>query len=159
MSLFDSALVRLLPAVPKPVVQLFSSRYIAGGTLAEAVECVRGLYSRGAMATVDVLGEEITREEETRAIAQAYRDVFAAIDEAALDSNVSVKLTALGLELSYDLCRENLLDVVRTAAALKRMSVEGPTDAQAIALRDAMRVLFPEAVALVSAARQGFMRE
>ena len=46
-----------------------------------------------------------------------------------------------------------------TAAALKRMSVEGPSDAQAIALRDAMRVLFPEAVALVSAARQGFMRE
>jgi hypothetical protein len=46
-----------------------------------------------------------------------------------------------------------------TAAALKRMDVEGPPDAQAIALRDAMRVLFPEAVALVSAARQGFMRE
>jgi len=68
------------------------------------------------MATVDVLGEEITREEETRAIAQAYRDVFVAIDEAALDSNVSVKLTALGLDLSYDLCRENLVDVVRAAA-------------------------------------------
>ena len=46
-----------------------------------------------------------------------------------------------------------------TSAALKRMSVEGAPDAQAIALRDAMRVLFPEAVALVSAARQGFMRE
>jgi proline dehydrogenase len=68
------------------------------------------------MATVDVLGEEITREEETRAIAQAYRDVFAAIDKAALDSNVSVKLTALGLGLSYELCRENLFDVVRTAS-------------------------------------------
>jgi hypothetical protein len=39
------------------------------------------------------------------------------------------------------------------------MQVEGPSDAQALALRDAMRVLFPEAVALVSAARQGFMRE
>src|SRR3954451_2713448 len=106
----------MLPAVPKPVVQLFSSRYIAGATLAEAVECVRGLNGGGKMATVDVLGEEITREEETRAIAQAYRDVFAAIDKAALDSNVSVKLTALGLELSYDLCRENLLEVVRTAS-------------------------------------------
>ena len=45
-----------------------------------------------------------------------------------------------------------------TAAALGRMQVEGSSDAQAIALRDAMRVLFPEAVALVSAARQGFMR-
>jgi proline dehydrogenase len=116
VTLFDSALVRLLPAVPKPVVQLFSSRYIAGSTLAEAVECVRGLNRGGAMATVDVLGEEITHEDLARGIAQAYDDVFAAIDEASLDSNVSVKLTALGLGLSYDLCRENLLDVVRTAA-------------------------------------------
>jgi proline dehydrogenase len=116
VSLLDSALVRLLPAVPKPVVQLFSSRYIAGATLEDAVECVRELNTGGKMATIDVLGEEITREEETRAIAQAYRDVFAAIDEAALNSNVSVKLTALGLDLSYELCRENLLDVVRTAA-------------------------------------------
>jgi proline dehydrogenase len=116
VSLLDSALVRLLPAVPKPVVQLFSSHYIAGATLPEAVQCVRGLNAGGNMATVDVLGEEITREEETRAIAQAYRDVFGAIHEAALDSNVSVKLTALGLDLSYELCRENLLEVVRTAA-------------------------------------------
>ena len=46
-----------------------------------------------------------------------------------------------------------------TAAALSQMRVEGGADQQAIALRDAMRVLFPEAVALVSAARQGFMRE
>jgi len=116
VSLLDSALVRLLPAVPKPVVQLFSSRYIAGPRLEDAVTTVRELNTGGKLATVDVLGEEITREEETRAIAQAYREVFAAIDDAALDSNVSVKLTALGLDLSYDLCRENLLDVVRTSA-------------------------------------------
>ena len=46
-----------------------------------------------------------------------------------------------------------------TASALERVDVEGSADEQALALRDAMRVLFPEAVALVSAARQGFMRE
>jgi hypothetical protein len=46
-----------------------------------------------------------------------------------------------------------------TAAALQRVDVSGGTEEQSIALRDAMRVLFPEAVALVSAARQGFMRE
>jgi hypothetical protein len=46
-----------------------------------------------------------------------------------------------------------------TAAALARIDATGSVDEQAIALRDAMRVLFPEAVALVSAARQGFMRE
>ncbi|MEJ7566803.1 MAG: hypothetical protein WKF41_00925 [Gaiellaceae bacterium] len=46
-----------------------------------------------------------------------------------------------------------------TAAALQRLQPTGSVDEQAIALRDSMRVLFPEAVALVSAARQGFMRE
>jgi len=46
-----------------------------------------------------------------------------------------------------------------TGAALSRVDPKGSPDEQAIALRDAMRVLFPEAVALVSAARQGFMRE
>ena len=46
-----------------------------------------------------------------------------------------------------------------TGAALRRLDVSGGADEQAIALRDAMRILFPEAVALVSAARQGFMRE
>ena len=46
-----------------------------------------------------------------------------------------------------------------TAAALSQLQLEGPVDGQTLAMRDAMRVLFPEAVALVSAARQGFMRE
>ena len=46
-----------------------------------------------------------------------------------------------------------------TSAALNQVQASGSPDEQAIALRDAMRVLFPEAVALVSAARQGFMRE
>lgn len=46
-----------------------------------------------------------------------------------------------------------------TSAALGRLDLNGSSDEQAVAMRDAMRVLFPEAVALVSAARQGFMRE
>ena len=46
-----------------------------------------------------------------------------------------------------------------TAAALQQVAATGSADEQVVALRDAMRVLFPEAVALVSAARQGFMRE
>lgn len=118
MTLLDKALVRILPVVPKPVVQLFSSRYIAGTTLDEAVEVVRALNRDGRLATVDVLGEEITRESEARAIAQAYRDVFTAIEREHLDSNVSVKLTALGLNLSYDLCRDDLESVLREAARL-----------------------------------------
>ena len=46
-----------------------------------------------------------------------------------------------------------------TAAALSQVQIEGSADEQSVAMRDAMRVLFPEAVALVSAARQGLMRD
>ena len=116
MTLLDRTIVRLLPAVPKPVVQLFSSRYIAGPTLDDAIRVVKQLNGDGKLATIDVLGEEISRESEGRAIARAYRDVFVAIERGRLDSNVSVKPTALGLDLSYDLCRENLESVLREAA-------------------------------------------
>jgi proline dehydrogenase len=116
VTLLDKAIVLMLPVVPKPVVQLFSSRYIAGSTLDEAIEVVGTLNGEGKLATVDVLGEEITRESEARAIAQAYCDAFTAIERDHLDSNVSIKPTALGLDLSYELCRENLETVLAEAA-------------------------------------------
>ena len=115
MTLLDKTIVRLLPAVPKQVVQLFSARYIAGTTLADAVDTVRGLNRIGQLATVDVLGEEITHEDEARTIARAYRDALEAIERENLESNVSVKPTALGLALSYELCRENLESILRAA--------------------------------------------
>jgi proline dehydrogenase len=116
LTLLDRAIVRLLPVVPRPVVQMFSAPYIAGATLHDAVRVVKQLNVEGKLATIDVLGEEITREDDARAIAQAYRNVFDEIERDRLDSNVSVKLTALGLGLSYDACRANLEDVVRQAA-------------------------------------------
>jgi proline dehydrogenase len=117
VSLVDSAIVRLLPAVPKPVVRRISERYIAGEELDDALRVVRRLNGEGKLATIDVLGEEIANADEARAIAAAYRETFEAIERGRLDSNVSVKLTALGLKLGYDLCRENLDAVVRHAAA------------------------------------------
>jgi proline dehydrogenase len=117
VALLDRAIVRLLPAVPRPIVQKLSERYIAGPELKDARATVRGLNAEGKMATIDVLGEEITNEEDAAAIVDAYRDVFADIERTGLDSNVSVKPTALGLKLDVDLCRDNLRTVVEDAAA------------------------------------------
>jgi proline dehydrogenase len=117
VALFDRAIVRLLPAVPRPVVQKLSERYIAGPELKDARETVRKLNGEGKLATIDVLGEEITNEEEAAAIVRAYLDVFADIQRCGLESNVSVKLTALGLNLGHDVCRANLLTVVEDAAS------------------------------------------
>ena len=119
MALLDRAIVRLLPAVPKPVVQKLSERYIAGSDVADACRAVKRLNDAGKLATIDVLGEEITHEDEARAIAEEYNEVFGAIEREQLDSNVSVKLTALGLKLDYALCRENLESVVRRAGELE----------------------------------------
>ena len=117
MAIFDRAIVRLLPAVPRPVVRKLSDRYIAGPELRDAREAVRRLNAEGKVATIDVLGEEITTEEEAAAIVRAYLDVFADIERCGLDSGVSVKLTGLGLKLGYELCRDNLRTVVEDAAS------------------------------------------
>ena len=116
MAILDRAIVRLLPAVPRPVVRRISDRYIAGSELSDATRVVRALNAQGKLATVDVLGEEIANEEETRVIMRAYEEVLEEIDRAGLDSNISVKLTGLGLELDYELCRGNLTHVVEEAA-------------------------------------------
>jgi proline dehydrogenase len=117
VAIFDRAIVRLLPAVPRPVVQKLSSRYIAGPELKDARETVRRLNAEGKAATIDVLGEEVTTEEEAAAIVRAYQDVFADIQRCGLHSGVSVKVTGLGLKLGYELCRENLRTVVEDAAS------------------------------------------
>jgi len=117
LKLFDQAIVRMLPAVPRPVVRRLSAPYIAGPTLGDARATVAGLNADGKQATVDVLGEEITRPAEAEAITQAYLDVLEAIETDGLDSSISVKLTGLGLKLDRALCRENLDAVVADAAA------------------------------------------
>ena len=116
MKLLDSAIVRMLPAVPRPVVRRLSSRYIAGPTLEDARRCVRALGAAGMLATVDVLGEEITHPSEADAIARAYLDALAALEQDGFEPNVSVKLTGLGLKLDLDLCRRHLDALVRDAA-------------------------------------------
>jgi proline dehydrogenase len=117
VAILDRALVTLLPAVPKPVVRRLAGRYIAGDDLEDAVDVVHTVNDEGKMATVDVLGEEITSLDDARAIAGAYHDVLETIDREVLDSNVSVKLTGLGLNLDFDVCRDNLDALVADAAA------------------------------------------
>jgi proline dehydrogenase len=113
----DQAIGRLLPAVPRSIVQRLSAPYIAGAALEDARVLVARLNSEGKLATVDVLGEEVKRSAEAEAVASAYHAALDAIAADHLDANVSVKLTALGLELDIDLCRSLLATVVADAAA------------------------------------------
>ena len=115
MSLLDRAIVRTLPAVPRPVVKRLSARYIAGPELRDAVRVVRALNAQGKMATLDVLGEEVTNRNEALALVDEYLAVFEAIRREELDSNVSVKPTGLGLTIDRDFFHDNLALLVRCA--------------------------------------------
>jgi proline dehydrogenase len=112
---FDRLVAASLPAVPRVVVRKIADRYIAGETLEDAVATVRGLNALGAMATVDVLGEFISRPEEAEDTATQYERALDAIAAGQLDANVSVKLSALGIEIDRALVDRTLARVLRSA--------------------------------------------
>ncbi len=115
MSAFNRLLVTGLPAVPKPLVGRVASRYVAGESLDDAIRVVRKLNEQGAMATLDVLGEEVSERGKATAAVEEYLRVFAAIDREKVDSNISIKLTLLGLKIDEGFCRDNVARIVETA--------------------------------------------
>jgi proline dehydrogenase len=115
MRAFDRLVVASLPAVPRVVVRRIADRYIAGESLPDAVATVRELNRRGAAATVDVLGEFIRIPDEAEATATEYEHALDAIAAEQLDANVSVKLSALGIEIDRDLVDRTLARVLASA--------------------------------------------
>lgn len=116
MGILNKLVVATLPAVPRPVVRYFAGRYIAGETLGDAVTCVRQLNSEGCCATLDVLGEDVTTKEEAVTSRNQSIEVLHAVQREKLDSNLSIKLTSLGLKLNMDLCAENTREILKMAA-------------------------------------------
>ncbi len=118
MNALNRLVVALLPAVPKPIVRKFASRYIAGEQLSDAVRAVKELNALGAMATLDVLGEDITERSEAVESRTAILAVLDAIAAERLDSNVSIKLTQVGLKLDRQFCLENMRQIAEKAKAI-----------------------------------------
>ncbi|MFQ5632393.1 MAG: proline dehydrogenase family protein [bacterium] len=119
MSLINRAVVATLPLVPKPIVRKISSRYIAGDTIVDAVRTIRKLEKEGCCATLDILGEYINLKEEATAAVEGYLNALDTIHKEGINSNVSVKLTQLGLALDAEFCFENIQKVVEKAKSLK----------------------------------------
>jgi proline dehydrogenase len=117
MSVFNRLLVTTLPLVPKPIVGRVASRYVAGETLDDAVRVIRTLNQEGAMATVDVLGEEVSEREKALAAMEENLRVLAAIEREKLNANVSVKPTLLGLKIDEGFCRDNIGRLAEAAKA------------------------------------------
>jgi len=115
VNLVSRLVVASLPLVPRGVIRGIASRYVAGETLEQALETVRLLNAQGCMATLDVLGEDVSRKEESERTVADYLRALEGIASRGLDSNVSVKLTALGLKVDAQHCRREFARIVEGA--------------------------------------------
>jgi proline dehydrogenase len=93
----------------------FARRFVAGETVAEALAAVKELNAKGITASLDLLGESVYTEREARAARDEYVQLLDRIHESKLDANVSVKLTAMGLDVDNELCVGIMQDILSRA--------------------------------------------
>ena len=119
MSFFDHLIAKTLPFVPKQIVGQVSKRYIAGTTFEAAVQVIKALNHKAMMATVDILGEHIAEKQAALQVRSEWESVIPRIPQEGLNSNISVKLTQLGLQIDPEFCYQNVRVLVEMAAQVK----------------------------------------
>jgi len=104
-----------------------ASRFVAGETLEDALRVVETLNAKGMLASLDHLGEHTYTPDEARAATRDILEMIESIDKARVRSNVSIKLTQIGLALDDSLCAENLARILgraRECGAFVRIDME-----------------------------------
>ena len=96
----------------------FAARFVAGETVDTAVDAARDLNRRRITATLDLLGESISQESEAIRARDVYLQMLDRIAQTGVDSNVSVKLTQMGFDISEDLCFANMSAILEKAKSL-----------------------------------------
>ncbi|GAC1517379.1 MAG: proline dehydrogenase [Gemmatimonadaceae bacterium] len=110
------------------IAKKFAQRFVAGETVEEALDAVATLNAQGITASLDLLGESVANEREAQSAGRDYLHLLDRIHERALDANVSIKLTAMGLDISEDLCVAIMHDILGRARDYRtfvRIDMEG----------------------------------
>lgn len=105
-----------------------SHRFVAGEALDDAIEATRALNQRRMPVSLDHLGENVSDAKEAASAAQDYIAILDRIKQAGVDANISIKLTALGLDISQELCEQNVCRILEHAQQFPifvRIDMEG----------------------------------
>jgi len=105
-----------------------SRRFVAGEELDEAIEVTRVLNGQRLQVALDHLGENVSEAEQARAAVQDYIAAIERIKQTGVDANISIKLSALGLDISQELCEQNvrsILEYARQYAIFVCIDMEG----------------------------------
>jgi proline dehydrogenase len=131
-----------------------ANRFVAGETLDTALAAVAELNGRRLTASLDLLGESVTNEKEARDTGRQYLQILDRIHERKLDANVSVKLTAMGMDISEDLCvaiMQEILERARDYGSFVRLDMESSayTERTLRMFEDRLYPNYPENVGIV----------
>lgn len=116
--MLNSIIVKTLPLMPKPIVAKVAKKYIAGGTLNDAIKTSKHLYSKGATVTIDVLGEFVESRDQAKHEFESSMAVLDAIKENSLHAYLSVKPTSLGLGIEREFGYLHIKQIVEKANKL-----------------------------------------
>ena len=116
MNLLNPIIKATLPLVPKPIVRRIAKPYIAGETLPELVSVVQELNHDRFIVATSILGEFVTEVKDAEEAVQQYQEVLTEIKDLKLESNIHIKLSHFGLKLDKEVCYNNLINILKTAA-------------------------------------------
>ena len=138
-----------------PFSRRAARRFVVGETLEEALTAVKGLNQEGLLATLDLLGEDVTSPSDAEASTREVAAILDGIHSTGVDSNLSLKLTQLGVRVGRELCRKNLETVLQRAAGsgnFVRIDMEG-SDVTEVTLQmyDEVRRRYPNVGVVVQA--------
>ena len=114
--MINNILASSVSVMPKWFIKLFSKSYIAGHRPSEVIDIVKNLNSQGFSATIDILGEHINSQDKTNSVTKEYIQIYNDIAKNSVDSNISVKPTHIGLDISMDLALENFKILINKAS-------------------------------------------
>ena len=115
MKLINNLIIQILPFLPKFLVKIVASPYIAGITDEEMLQNVEKLNRKGFKVAIDILGEHVKTENEAEEITKRYSRIYDEINKRNLLANISIKLTHIGQDLGIDIVRNNLSKIVESA--------------------------------------------
>lgn len=143
----------MLPYFPKKLIWIFSKRYIAGESVADAISVSKELNKEGIKVTIDILGEFIKNLDEAEKNKVEYLELIDTIEKEKIDGNYSLKPTMFGLLLDKEVCYQHIREIVAKAASYNnfiRVDMEdSPCTDMEIELYRRLKAEFPKNVGLV----------
>jgi len=151
--MFNKMIAAMLPYFPKKLIWIFSKRYIAGESVADAIRASKELNKEGIKVTIDILGEFIKTLDEAERNKVEYIELIDTIQKEKIDGNYSVKPTMFGLLIDKDVCYKHIREIVAKAASYGnfiRVDMEdSPCTDLEIELYRKLKAEFPKNVGLV----------